>query len=132
MSDAFGKTLTGGTHMTLTLPYPPSANRYWRSFRGRVVKSQEARDYQQAVICLAPVGASNGPPTLLTGAVGLELNFYRPQRRGDLDNRIKVLVDALQGTLYSDDKQVSELHAYLHDDKQNPRVEVNVWATGEA
>jgi Holliday junction resolvase RusA-like endonuclease len=59
------------------------------------------------------------------------MNFYRPQRRGDLDNRIKVLADALQGILYSDDKQVSELHAYLHDDKQNPRVEVEVWATGE-
>jgi crossover junction endodeoxyribonuclease RusA len=117
--------------MILTLPYPPSANRYWRSFRGRIVKSKEARDYQQAVICLATVGAPSGFPTLLTGAVGLQLNFYRPQRRGDLDNRIKVLVDALQGIVYSDDKQVSELHAYLHDDKLFPRVEVNVWSTGE-
>ncbi len=117
--------------MNIVLPFPPSSNRYWRSFRGRVVKSQEARDYQRAVICLATGDAHSGFPTLLTGAVGLELNFYRPQRRGDLDNRLKVLVDALQGILYSDDKQVSELHAYLHDDKQNPRVEVNVWATGE-
>jgi crossover junction endodeoxyribonuclease RusA len=117
--------------MKIVLPFPPSANRYWRSFRGRIVKSKEARDYQQSVICLANVGASNGPPTLLTGAVGLQLNFYRPQRRGDLDNRIKVLVDALQGIAYVDDKQVTELHAYLHDDKQNPRAEVEVWATGE-
>jgi crossover junction endodeoxyribonuclease RusA len=115
--------------MNIVLPYPPSANRYWRSFRGRVVKSQEARDYQQTVICLADVGASNGFPTLLTGAVGLQLNFYRPQRRGDLDNRIKVLVDALQGIAYVDDSQVTELHAYLHDDNQIPRVEVNVWST---
>jgi hypothetical protein len=44
---------------------------------------------------------------------------------------IKVLVDALQGIAYSNDSQVSELHAYLHDDKARPRVEVNVWATGE-
>ncbi len=117
--------------MILTLPFPPSSNRYWRNFRGRVVKSQEARDYQQAVSCLANVGASNGFPTLLTGAVGLQLNFYRPQRRGDLDNRVKILVDALQGIAYSNDSQVSELHAFLHDDKQNPRVEVEAWATGE-
>jgi crossover junction endodeoxyribonuclease RusA len=117
--------------MNIVLPFPPSSNRYWRSFRGRVVKSKEARDYQQAVSCLANVGASNGPPTLLTGAVGLELNFYRPQRRGDLDNRIKVLVDALQGIVYINDSQVSELHAFLHDDKKSPRVEVNAWSTSE-
>ena len=109
----------------LTLPYPPSANRYWRSFRGRIVKSSEARTYQQAVGSLA--GGTSTP--LHTGAVGLQLNFYRPQRRGDLDNRIKVLVDALQGVAYANDKQVTELHAYLHDDKQNPRVEVDVWST---
>lgn len=117
--------------MTLTLPYPPSANRYWRSFRGRIVKSKEARDYQRAVGCLANVDAPSGFPTLLTGAVGLQLNFYRPQRRGDLDNRIKVLVDALQGIVYIDDAQVSELHAYLHDDKARPRVEVEAWSTSE-
>ncbi len=117
--------------MTLTLPYPPSANRYWRSFRGRVVKSQEARDYQRTVVHLTAGDALDGFPTLLTGAVGLELNFYRPQRRGDLDNRIKVLVDALQGIAYVDDKQITELHAYLHDDKQNPRAEISAWATGE-
>ena len=115
--------------MKIVLPFPPSSNRYYRSFRGRVVKSQEARDYQRTVVHLTAGDALDGFP--LTGAVGLQLNFYRPQRRGDLDNRIKVLVDALQGILYSDDKQVSELHAYLHDDKQNPCVEVNVWATGE-
>ncbi len=117
--------------MKIVLPYPPSSNRYWRNFRGRVVKSQEARDYQKTVICLADVCASNGLPTLLTGAVGLELNFYRPQRRGDLDNRIKVLVDALQGIAYDNDSQVSEIHAFRHDDKQRPRVEVSVWSTGE-
>jgi crossover junction endodeoxyribonuclease RusA len=116
--------------MNIVLPFPPSANRYYRNFRGRVVKSKAALDYQRAVGCLATGDASNGFPTLLTGAVGLQLNFYRPQRRGDLDNRLKVLVDALQGILYSDDKQIVELHAYLHDDKISPRVEITIWSTG--
>ncbi len=61
------------------------------------------------------------------GAVGLTLRFYRPERRGDLDNRIKVLLDALQGIAYADDAQVRELHCYLADDSANPRVEVTLW-----
>lgn len=33
--------------------------------------------------------------------------------------------------LYNDDAQVVELHAYLHDDKFNPRVEVTCTAVTE-
>lgn len=108
--------------MILTLPYPPSANRYWRHFRGRVVKSDEARAYQATAGWEAKVAGAE----LHTGSVAVELRIYRPQRRGDLDNRIKVLLDALQGVVYGDDSQVVELHAYLADDKSNPRVEVRV------
>jgi crossover junction endodeoxyribonuclease RusA len=108
--------------MMLVLPYPPSSNRYWRNFRGRMVKSDDARTYQTAVrwqceaMCIAPH----------TGPVALTMTFYRPAKRGDLSNRVKVAEDALQGYLYNDDKQVVELHCYQRDDKQNPRVEVEV------
>lgn len=104
------------------LPYPPSANRYWRNYRGRTVKSEEARQYQQ----LAWLLAKQTMTTPLAGPVVLELRFYRPQRRGDLDNRIKVCLDALQGCVYHNDSQVVEIHAYLSDDKARPRVEVTV------
>ena len=33
----------------LVLPYPVSANRYWRVFGGRVVHSAEARSYRNVV-----------------------------------------------------------------------------------
>lgn len=51
---------------------------------------------------------------------------YRPRRVGDLMNREKVLSDALQGIAFHDDKQIVEAHFYQHDDKDNPRVEVEV------
>jgi crossover junction endodeoxyribonuclease RusA len=108
----------------MTLPYPPSANRYWRNFRGRMVKSTEARTYQAT----AGEAARAAGAVVLAGPVGLALRFYRPQRRGDLDNRIKVLVDALQAVAYANDSQVREIHAYLGDDPEQPRVEVEVWA----
>ena len=108
--------------MNLTLPYPPSSNRYWRHYRGVTVISDEARAYRTGVYMISC--AAGAVP--LDGPVCLTVTVYRPRKSGDLDNRLKVLLDALQGTAYQDDKQVRELHAYLRDDKDNPRVEVRV------
>lgn len=88
-----------------------------------MVKSDEARKYQTSAGWLAKAAGAE----LIDGDVALELRMYRPQKRGDLDNRLKVLLDALQGTCYEDDGQVVEIHAFLNDDKHNPRVEVTVW-----
>jgi len=109
--------------MLSTLPFPPSSNRYWRNVNGRMVKSAAARQYQVAAGSAARAAGTEA----LQGPVGLELRFYRPQRRGDLDNRIKVLLDSLQGILYADDGQVTEIHAYQADDRAAPRVEVIAW-----
>ena len=111
--------------MKITLPYPPSANRYWRVFRGRAVKSAEARKYQLHVGLLAK-RAGVRP---VSGEVAVALELYRPQRSGDLDNFIKVSLDALKGYAYDDDKQVVEIVARRHDDKKNPRLVVEVTET---
>lgn len=112
------------THVNirLVLPYPPSANRYWRNFRGNVVTSAEARSYKLEVAYLAKhVGIEK-----LGGPVVVFVDIYRPRRVGDLDNRLKVLLDALQGVAYDNDSQVVEVHARRFDDKQNPRAELEV------
>lgn len=105
--------------MRLTLPYPPLANRYWRVWRGRAVKSPAARDYQSSVRL-----ANRRKP--IEGPVSVSVSVYRPWRRGDLDGALKVLLDALQGVAYADDSQVVRLHAERFEDKANPRVEVVV------
>lgn len=108
--------------MNLTLPYPPATNRMWRTYRGHTVLSEEARTYKRDVALIA--GARGVSP--LEGDVTVALHIYRPRRVGDLDGRIKVLLDALQGVAYHDDKQVVELHAFRYEDKAHPRVEVQV------
>lgn len=113
--------------MRCTLPYPPSANRYWRNVRGRTLKSREARRY--AVECQW-LARAESDGALLQGEVAVTLRLYRPSKRGDLDNRIKVVLDALQGVAYADDKQVIEIHAYRYDDKENPRIEIDVQKAG--
>lgn len=108
---------------TVVLPYPPSANRYWRKTRGgRIYKSNKASTYQANAKAIALADGLRP----LAGRVAVTLRVFRPIKRGDLDNRIKVVLDALQGVAFDDDKQVYELHAYLDDDKSNPRVVVTV------
>lgn len=112
--------------MKVTLPYPPSANRYWKIGNNRVYVSDEARSYKQDV-CFRLIA---NRLTTATGDVALTVRLFRPQKSGDLDNRLKVLLDAMQGVVYETDKQVTEIHAYRHDDKKNPRVEVEIKVLG--
>lgn len=115
--------------MRLTLPYPPSANLYWRVWRGRAVKSTEARQYQVTARRLAASQlGSQRALKRFSGPVAVAIEVYRPAKRGDLDNALKVMLDALKGVAFDDDKQICRICANLHDDKANPRIEVEVTA----
>lgn len=99
--------------MMLNLPYPVSANRYWRTFRNRQVRSDEANMYRDAVAMIALahfVRITESPVTVNI--------LLRPKitKRGfasgtviDLDNCLKVVLDCLQGIAYHNDKQVKRL-----------------------
>lgn len=67
--------------------YPPSANRLWRSVKGRNIKSEEYRDWM----------AGNRPLTyMVRGPYRLLIEAQRPdKRRRDLGNIEKPLSDAL-------------------------------------
>lgn len=111
--------------MKITLPYPPSANRYWRAFRGRTVVSAEARSYKRQVAKACKAAGFTEP---LAGEVAISVIVYRPILRGDLGNRLKVLEDALNGFAWHDDEQVSRIYMERHLDRKEPRVEVEVTA----
>lgn len=104
----------------IVLPYPPSANRYWRHAQGRTYLSKEAIQYREDVANIL-LDQSFEP---VDGDVALWVDIFRPQRSGDLDNFAKQLLDAMRGYLYHDDKQIVELHMSRYDDKANPRAEV--------
>lgn len=120
--------------MKITLPFPPSANRYWRTrvaFKGarpyvQTYVSAEAKEYKHEVRLLAM--AARQP--LLHGRLIVFMDFYRPRKSGDLDNRVKVVLDALQSIVYCDDKQIVELHLRRFDDKNDPRVELRIEEIG--
>lgn len=113
----------------LTLPYPPSVNHYLaRSHTGGLYPTAQAVAYKEEVALRARLEGI----TPLDGAVVVTVDVYRPAKRGDLDNCLKVTFDSLNGIAWHDDSQVVEIHASRHDDKHNPRVEVVIWAVRDS
>jgi crossover junction endodeoxyribonuclease RusA len=106
----------------ITLDFPPSANRYWRHDRGVTHRSAEANAYRDNVALLCMTAGI----TPLNGDIKVCLLFFRPAKRGDLDNLFKVVLDALQGFAYHNDSQIAEIHAIRYDDKLHPGVNVEV------
>lgn len=113
--------------VTLVLPLPPSVNSYWRSVpatRNRIAKvliSEQGRRFKRACR-LAAASQCKSP---LEGDVSLRCVVYFKDRRRDLDNCIKPLLDALIGILYTDDRQVAHLEFTKRFDAKRPRVEVS-------
>lgn len=106
-------------HVEHVLPEPPSANRWWRNVNGRMVTSKEARDYKARIALTVRDRKHAGP-------VKISLDWYRGRRSGDLDKRIGVVLDALQGVLYENDSQIVELAARRFDAPGNARIVVRV------
>jgi crossover junction endodeoxyribonuclease RusA len=90
----------------LVLPMPPSANAYWRAAPGKgLVPSRRALAYK-AVVAMECQRLGVQP---LLGDVRLVGTVYRARATGDLDNTLKVLLDALEGHAFLDDAQVSAI-----------------------
>ena len=133
----------------LTLPYPVSANRYWRSFvppggnRAITHVSREAEVYKRDVLQIALAQGLTHP---LEGRIAMAVRLFpaRPQdwaRRArklgacwdddvrciDLDNANKVLLDALKGVAFEDDRWVRRLQAErMEPDEHGARVIVAI------
>lgn len=106
-----------------TLPFPPTLNRMYPTSRaGRRYLSADGKAYKETVGKMMQIMK----PQYFTGALKIKLILFRPQKQGDIDNFSKAALDALKGHCYADDRQIVELHLYRFDDKNNPRVEVEI------
>lgn len=101
----------------MVFDYPPSANRYWRVWGGRVVRSAEARSYKIA----CQIIATREKIKPIAGDVAIAIILHpkltkkgaASKTRIDLDNALKVVIDALQGVAYANDSQVVSIKADL-------------------
>jgi crossover junction endodeoxyribonuclease RusA len=99
--------------ITVTLPWPPSVNAYWRQFRGRAIISKAGREYRQAVLAiLLPMRL-----TPYDQPVRVDIAAQQPdKRRRDVDNLAKAILDGLKaGQAYTDDSLIHDLRIrWLH------------------
>lgn len=95
----------------LVMPWPPSVNKYWRTFQGRMIISAEGRSYRKAVAdqVLIQSGAKH-----YTGKLCVEIEAYRPDnRRRDLDNLLKAVLDGCtHASVWEDDSNIVDLRIY--------------------
>jgi Holliday junction resolvase RusA-like endonuclease len=96
--------------IVLDLPLPPSTNRIWRSGGGRTYRSPEYtawwEDADRAVIA-----AKSYPKRKINGPFEVHISL-KAGTRGDLDNRIKPLLDWAQSReIIDNDKDCQRLVA---------------------
>jgi crossover junction endodeoxyribonuclease RusA len=145
------------TQVALSLPYPVSANVYWRTrVVGQIAMtyvSAEAKKYKAQVLALARAAGIVAP---IKGRVQIEIWLYpnRPQdwqkrqrllganwddgvRCIDVDNANKVLLDSLKDVVIEDDAWVRRIASQrMEPDAGGARVVVRITKiesiTGEA
>ena len=95
----------------ITLPWPPSDNRYWRVFQGRAIISADGRSYRKAVAdqVLIQRGAKH-----YEGKLKVTIEAWKPDnRRRDLDNLLKAVLDSLtHAGVWADDGLIVDLRIY--------------------
>ncbi len=81
------------------------------------IKSAKALGYAQAA-------ALQAPRLMLEGDLSFTATLYYSSRRPDLD--ASVLLDALEGRCYANDRQIKALHLIRAIDEKYPRSEITL------
>jgi Holliday junction resolvase RusA-like endonuclease len=98
--------------LTIQLTMPPSVNSIWRTtVRSGKPRTYRAKTYADWMNTAAwTVRAAVGKTSKIKGDVEVRVMLW--PRRGDLDNRLKAICDALvQGGAIEDDKQITYIKA---------------------
>jgi len=107
--------------VSIDLPWPPTANKYWRIVNNRVVTSRAGRRYQRDVADLVwrQTSLDRMRPCGTRKITRLVITAYPPdRRRRDIDNIIKPTVDALKlAGMFDDDSQIQAIAAAWARDK---------------
>lgn len=93
--------------ISLTLPFPPSVNTYWRIFGNRMIISEKGRTFRSAavaaIVAQMPAGFRE-----IDHDVAVKVMLMAPdRRRRDLDNYQKAVFDSLtHAGFWEDDNQI--------------------------
>lgn len=100
--------------VTVSLPYPPSANRLWRQVRGRVIRSAQYETWLNAAMWEVKYAVSRTYDRKgVAGPYALTVLVCPPDRRErDIDNLLKPISDALaKGGAVQNDRLCQRIEA---------------------
>ena len=110
--------------MEIELPWPPSTNIYWRRSGNHLHISKKAKDYINLVLKLS-ISIKKEP---LKNRVSLKIQAFPPDKRiRDLDNLLKVFIDALErANFFLDDSQIDCIYIERQQVIPNGKMIVNI------
>ena len=106
----------------------PVPKQSYRHSKNGGYTSPRVKAWQEHVAWIAQ-SEMRGEPTL-TGDLAVSMTFsLHDRRRRDLDNLSKGVLDAMNGIVFDDDRQVVDLHLRKQYSKEHPGVFVKVKQT---
>ena len=86
-----------------------SINKYYRSWKNKVLISKEGREFKKEL----ELHLTNYEKILGKIKLNIVLDF-KDKRKRDVDNYAKVLIDCLKNKLFEDDDQIYQLYMEKH------------------
>jgi crossover junction endodeoxyribonuclease RusA len=128
MSTALATADDEQIEIVLDLPAPPSVNRLWRSGRKRVFRSKAYVDWLRAADA-AVMASRRFPKKKIEGPFAAHVTLSR-KVRGDLDNRVKGLLDFLQSReIIKNDSNCKRLTVERGEAEAGCRLTLREWRT---
>lgn len=121
--------------LKLTIPGQPIPKGRPRFGRGRTFTDPRTVSAESAIAAEfhRTLGVRHTIETPVTGKLNVRIRFFRKDfTRVDLDNLMKLPLDALNKLAWADDEQIVSLIGSKHHDADNPRTEIDVFTAAGA
>lgn len=111
--------------ITIEIPFPPSVNSLYRTFRNRVILSKSGREWYKVNL---PLIVKQRVGKVFSTRLSITMSVYPPdKRRRDLDNLLKVAQDCLtKAEVWVDDSLIDELYIKRFPVDYRPRIDVTI------
>lgn len=114
--------------LTLTIKVPPSVNHmYIHKRNGQKILTSTAKQYIKTIqdLCKKEIKKQNWKKDKESVWYVMDMYFYfKDKRKRDSHNCLKLLMDSLEGLLFTNDYFVLPRIQYVTLDRENPRVEI--------
>jgi Holliday junction resolvase RusA-like endonuclease len=117
---------------SVVVPGDPTTKARARIVAGRAYTPARTKEWQDYIGWFVRVACPGIQPNA-THHLGIRIRFYtRTKQRRDLDNLVKLVLDACNGVVWHDDVQVVELFSQVVRGNAEPRTELIVYRIGES